>query len=436
MPSTRTSIRSVSYGSALFLLLAAATPAWAQAPLVPPATPLLPATAPAPAPAPPPAQAADKGTLEIYGFGQLDAIPDFKQNDPNWYDVVRPSKLPSFKDEFGKDGRFYMSVRQSRFGVKGEVPTDQGPVKAQFEFDLFGVGADKGLTTIRLRHAFGEWKGIGAGQTNSQFMDIDVFPNILDYWGPNGMLFFRNVQLYYRVINDAKNQVTVAIENPGASGDQGTAADRIELSNIKARYPLPDFTGSYRMGGSKGHVKVAGVIRKINYDDLLNDNIDLSGSTTGWGLSFSGNYKATTKDTLRLQYVFGEGIANYFNDAPVDVAAEVNPNEAVRGTRPIIGDSLPIQGLVLYVDHTWNEKFASSAGYSRVDYENSTLQTPSAYKSGQYVVISLISTPAKNVMFGGEFQWAHRDNFSDGFSSDDYRVQVSFKYSFSYKLGG
>jgi hypothetical protein len=28
-------------------------------------------------------------------------------------------------------------------------------------------------------------------------MDIDVFPNTLEYWGPNGMAFFRNVQLRY-----------------------------------------------------------------------------------------------------------------------------------------------------------------------------------------------------------------------------------------------
>ncbi len=84
---------------------------------------------------------------------------------------------------------------------------------------MFGVGADAGQTTIRLRHAFGEWKNIGAGQTNSQFMDVDVFPNILDYWGPNGMLFFRNTQVYYRIKDDDKIRATVAIEAPGASGD-------------------------------------------------------------------------------------------------------------------------------------------------------------------------------------------------------------------------
>ena len=35
---------------------------------------------------------------------------------------------------------------------------------------MFGVGPDAGQTTIRLRHAYGQWRQIGAGQTNSQFM--------------------------------------------------------------------------------------------------------------------------------------------------------------------------------------------------------------------------------------------------------------------------
>jgi hypothetical protein len=42
----------------------------------------------------------------------------------------------------------------------------------------------------------------------------------------------------------------------------------------------------------------------------------------------------------------------------------------------------------------------------------------------------------KNVMMGGELQWAHRENNSDGFSSDDFRIQFSVKYSFKFTLGG
>ena len=44
--------------------------------------------------------------------------------------------------------------------------------------------------------------------------------------------------------------------------------------------------------------------------------------------------------------------------------------------------------------------------------------------------------PAKNVMVGGEYQWGRRENFSDGFSSDGSKIQFSFKYNFSWKLGG
>jgi len=32
------------------------------------------------------------------------------------------------------------------------------------------------------------------------------------------------------------------------------------------------------------------------------------------------------------------------------------------------------------------------------------------------------------VMAGLEFQWGRRENFRDGFSVDDYRIQFSFKY--------
>jgi hypothetical protein len=58
-----------------------------------------------------------KPQMDIYGFAMLDMGYDFKQNDPNWFDVVRPTKLPSFANEFGADGRWYSGVRQSRFGV-------------------------------------------------------------------------------------------------------------------------------------------------------------------------------------------------------------------------------------------------------------------------------------------------------------------------------
>ena len=119
--------------------------------------------------------------------------------------------------------------------------------------------------------------------------------------------------------------------------------------------------------------------------------------------------------------------------APVDIGIENDPGNL---TAPIKGVALPIVGLVAFIDHTWNEKFSSTFGYSRTDIDNSDGQAPNAYKVGQYMLGNLLYTPVPNVMVGGELQWGRRENFSDDFHSDGVKLQFSFKYNFSYKLGG
>src|SRR5215204_4141658 len=88
-------------------------------------------------------------TINVYGFVMLDAGYNFDQINPNWTDVVRPSKLPSFKNQFAPDGSTFFGVRQTRLGVKGTVPTPIGDLKTTFEFELFGTGVDEGQTTFR-----------------------------------------------------------------------------------------------------------------------------------------------------------------------------------------------------------------------------------------------------------------------------------------------
>src|SRR3954452_7902858 len=263
----------------------------------------------------------DFGTMQIYGAAQLDMGYDAGANNPQWFDVVRPTKLPAFKDEFGKDGNFYSGVRQSRFGVKTSTPTRFGNLKTIFEFELFGVGVDAGQTTFRLRHAWGEVGQFGAGQTWSPFMDPDVFPNSIEYWGPTGMVFFRNVQLRYMPINDDETQLWFAVERPGASADGGNYSDRIELQNVKGRFPYPDVSGRYRYSQPWGHIQAAGIVRYMRWDDLLPDQFDLSGHDWGWGINVSTNIKVGTS-VGRFSAVYGEGIENYMNDAPIDVGIE------------------------------------------------------------------------------------------------------------------
>jgi hypothetical protein len=369
-----------------------------------------------------------KPSMDLYGFLQLDMIYDIKVNNPDWFDVNRPSKLPSFSGEFGKDGNTYASVRQTRFGVKGAQPTSLGELKYQFEFDMFGVGVDAGQTTIRPRHYYGEIGPVLAGQTNSVFMDINIFPNILDYWGPNGMVFLRNPQLRYTPLN-GNTTLEFALEKPGASGDAGVIADRIDLTNIHARFQFPDLTGAIGYAWkNKSYIRGAAVVRSMKIDNVANNRTQ---SLVGWGVDLSSNI-VIHKDVLRLQYVVGTGIENYMNDAPVDVGPELQPNPLV----PIKGRPIPMYSFVAYLDHSWSDKWTTAIGYSELLMQNTGLQTPDAFHQGQYASVNLLYSPFKTFMTGGEFQFGKRTNFSSGFNANDYRVQLSFKYSFDFKVIG
>jgi hypothetical protein len=377
-------------------------------------------------------QAAAKSSFEVYGFAMLDIGHDFKQINPNWSDTLRVTRLPSFEKEFGENHNTFAGVRQSRLGVRSTTPTSLGNLNTIFEFELFGTGVDEGQTTFRLRHAWGDIGTIGAGQTWSPFMDPDVFPNTLEYWGPTGMVFFRNVQLRYTPIL-GEHTAMIALERPGASGDQGVYADRIELDGIRARFPLPDFSGAYKYTQDWGYFRAAGILRRINWDDTLEDAFDLSGDAIGWGLNLSSNLKPTSSDTVRLQFAFGEGIQNYMNDSPVDIGVVDNPSEPLR---PFLGEALPIIGVVAFLDHSWSPQYSTSIGYSLQDIDNSNGQAPDAFKTGHYVLGNILYYPAPNVMFGGELQWGRRENFSDGFHSDGLKLQFSFRYNFSQRFGG
>lgn len=378
-------------------------------------------------------RAADDTTakIDLYGFAMLDMGYDFGQNDPDWFDVMRPTKLASFRDEFGTDGRFYSGVRQSRLGVKSWIPTKDGEVYTIFEFELFGTGVDAGQTTFRLRQAYGQWKQFGAGQTWSPFMDADVFPNSIEYWGPNGMVFFRNVQIRYMPLQ-GDDEVVIALERPGASGDGGVASDFVATQGVSGRFPAPDISAHYRMTRGWGHVQFSTMVRYIAWDDHVADAVDLSGHAFGWGFHVSTNFKIQ-KDTLRASLVYGQGIENYMNDAPVDIGVESNPGNAVS---PVEGKALPVVGLVAFYDHTWNDKMTSSIGYSRVDIDNADLASPAAFKTGQYGLANFLFTPVKNVMFGPEIQWGRRENEADGWGVNDFRLQFSAKLNFGHSWGG
>jgi hypothetical protein len=368
------------------------------------------------------AESQDKPSVETYGFVQMDAIYDFNQSDPNWTGALRPSKIPvncagaNPDPGCGQSGETTLSVRQSRLGFNGLVPTDIGAFKTKFEIDMFGVGVNAGQTTIRLRHAYGELGQFLVGQTNSLFMDGDVFPNTIEYWGPTGMIFYRNVQARWTFLKQDGTKAAIAFEAPGSAIDAGQV-NTVAIGGVNSWNKYPDFTGQYRVDGPWGHFQAAGILRWLGYDNPAGT---VSGHKNGWGANLSGAINTVGKDNVLMQVAYGDGISNYFNDGGVDLA----PSSPTGGA-----EALPILGVLLYYDKYWNEKWSSSIGYSVTSQSNSAGQTPTAYKQGQYASANLLYYPARNVMVGGEFISGKLEQNS-GASASDNRFQFSTKVSF------
>ena len=364
--------------------------------------------------------------FEVYGFAQADYIQDFNRVNPDWDATLRPSRIPTTPGEFGSDGQSIISVRQSRFGVQASQDIGGKDLFVKFEFDLFGTGVDAGQTTFRLRHAYGSWGPFLFGQTNSVFMDADIFPNVIDYWGPTGMVFLRNPQIRY-TYKQGPNEVAVAIEHPSNDVDPGTLREiDPTLGAVQGDEKMPDFTAHYRYDGGWGHIQVAGILRRVGFDTPGTPGNEPNGSQLGWGVNVTSNIKPTKNDVIHLGFVYGHGIASYMNDGGVDLA----PGGVASDISTVHAEAEPLWGVTAYLDHKWNSAFTSSIGYSRTEVDNSSLQAASAYRTGQYASVNLLWAPDKHLLFGGEFLWGQRED-KDGATGDDNRIQFSAHYSFS-----
>jgi hypothetical protein len=375
----------------------------------------------------------NESSFEIYGQVMVDAGYNFNSIDPVWFDMMRPSKLPSYKNEFGPDGNVFFGVRQTKLGIKSNTPTRMGELKTHFDFDLVGFGKDVGQTTIHVVNAYGQLGRVGAGQTASVFMDLDIFPNTLDYWGPLSRVFFLNIQLRYVAIEKENEKFIIALERPGATADGGDYTNSVELQQVKPVFKFPNLTSQFRRGGKWGYVQLAGILKSIKWKDLDSSGYDLSGSAVGWGFNLGTVVQATNQVKFKIQGVYGKGIENYIADVTPDVGLKSQPGNLLQ---PYQGVALPVWGFFSFAEIKWNEKLESSVGYSMLTITNSDLQSADAFRKGQYGLINFRYYPISKIMFGAEYQYGRRDNFSDGFHSTGNKIHLLFEFNFQQRFIG
>jgi hypothetical protein len=280
-------------------------------------------------------------------------------------------------------------------------------VHAYLETDFFGSG-----NSLRLRHGYGEWKGVLGGQTWTTFQDITTRPFTLDYEGPDSEIFVRQAMLRYTATTSNGHEWAVAAEDPTVQ------VATVGAVSGEGRGELPDIVARYRFNRQRGHVQVAGIVRQLRF---VSDDGSLAETTDGYGLNLSGSHRFGA-DELMGHVGFGSGIGRY-----VESFSGTN-SDAVLTTGGSL-EALDVWSWTLGYKHQWTSTLSSTASYGMAEIDNDPAQSANAIGSTSSAHLNLVYDAGKRVVIGGELMWGERQN-SNEVSGDATRLQVSMQYNF------
>ena len=116
---------------------------------------------------------------------KLDIIRDF--NPIGSEDSFDPRTIPI---EGSEGGNSQLHARETRLFLDMRGPVEGKELRMYIETDFYGSGS-----VFRLRHAYGSWGGLLAGQTWSTFLDDANFPNTIDFESPMAFPSIRQAQV-------------------------------------------------------------------------------------------------------------------------------------------------------------------------------------------------------------------------------------------------
>ncbi|WP_105189559.1 DcaP family trimeric outer membrane transporter [Pseudoalteromonas sp. T1lg48] len=355
-------------------------------------------------------------TLQIGGQIWLDAI----YNDGEMVNRGAFQTSSILFEGNASDDDTLLSAGQSKLSFRSHTPTEHGDMTTRFEFDMFDAD---GKADFNLTHLWGELGNWGAGQTFSGFMDINSFPNILDYWGPSAMVFARHPQIRYRRSLSNGSSWTVGIERSDADLALPVYIDPASL-NYSEQNDWPDASASYTYPFEQGYIKTALILRYLGYKTTQQED-----KVWGWGINVSGTYDLDYSHSLKFQLANGKGIGRYLNDPCCHYYADITGGSDAgldgNGELTAIGATAGF----IYLDKQWNDSYTSSLGISYVDIDNIITQHPFSFNNSLYSTVNLIYNPTIMSRLGLELQYGKLQNYQ-GDKGDNIRLQTSFGFKY------
>jgi len=386
------------------------TGAAAPPPAATPVTATPPAATPVTAPAPAPAQAEPPQydgfrvgafTFKPSGRVKLDVIRDFK---PIGNEDSFDTRTIPVDDSEGTNSNIHAKETRLNLDVRGMAEGRE--LRMFIETDFYGTSS-----ALRLRHAYGSWGGLLAGQTWTTFMDDDNLPRTIDFESPTAFAQIRQAQVRWTAkagdavtwsaaVEDNKSAIVIPTTVPG-----------------KAEYFMPDFVGRLRFDFGASHLTTSGFVGGARFrpaDDLRDPD-----TVTLWGSMASLKVGLLDKDSVYGVFTIGDGIGRY-RGGTTAVPDDSGELHAVGGVAVMGG-----------YEHFWADRWSSNVVYSAGVTDEEPFYTSAVNQRLRYGAVNLLYWfLGDRAWTGVEYLYGHREVFSDTDNTGSaHRVQYAVRFN-------
>jgi hypothetical protein len=232
-----------------------------------------------------------------------------------WYDskmLNSPNNFNTYNIPVGPNSQvvpnFFFSVSQSRFGFEVTRITGIGKIFVRLEMDFLGAN-----NSLRIRHAYGQYKNWLFGQTWTLFMDVESRPLTVDRNGPTGTVNLRTPQIRYTNTFGKKFIYDFGLEY---SQPQYTIPDSVAVSSIMA---FPSITARLRYDNEWAKLQFSTILSRLIFQYPNQDNSHFP----GYGFLFSGKFipRNHKKDQITTMGTYVNALSRFittFRNAGLD----------------------------------------------------------------------------------------------------------------------
>lgn len=316
---------------------------------------------------------------------------------------------------FGQGNHFNANARASTLSVDVRAPNFPGDPRFYYNNDFFGGGTGVQMG-YRVKQLWGQYYNFTAGFTYSPFEDPDVWPDTVDFEGPNSMIFARQATLRYLYPFCEHWELNVGVHQPASDID---TVNTVDVSSVNH---APDTAFNLRWEDKKvGHVQLGALLRAVGADTPTLGNQ----TVFGYGLMAATSLNTFGKDTLQAQGTYGRGYFHYMNDN--FTYGGFNGGDAAFDSSGDLKALKCFSGMLGYT-HYWTEKWRSTATGGYVHLDNADSQGPLAYHKTLYSSVNVVYQMRKRLSIGLEGLYGRKE-VKSGADGDVFRFQLGIQWT-------